>query len=122
MRPNRRILIPRELRLRLIHQRIAIDHITRQFNIVVCELADLSIVHAEDFSFFAGAETQAGDEVHDEEDDAGAAEGVGEARDGVGELVGELDPVAVEPAALDDGEAVEVRYVVARVLLVLADW
>lgn len=77
------------------------------------KFADFHIVDADDFCFFRGAQAQAGDEIHQEENNAGAEEGVGEAGDAVGELVGELDPVAIKPAALDGGEAVEVGYVVA---------
>ena len=52
------------------------------------------------------------DEVEQEEDDAGAAERVDEAGGGAGRLVAELDPVTVEPAALDLGDAVETSNVV----------
>ena len=52
-------------------------------------------------------ERQARNEVEQEQDNAGHDEGVGEAGDGVGELVGELDVVVVDPAAVDDGGTVE---------------
>jgi catalase (peroxidase I) len=55
---------------------------------------------------------QAGHEIQTQQNQTGAAEGVDHARDGVGELVGDLDPVAVEKAASDDGVAVEVGNVV----------
>jgi hypothetical protein len=84
-----------------------------QFNVVVCELADLGIVDTQDLGFFGGAEGEAGDQVHDEEDEAGSAEGVGTSGDGVSELVAELDPVMVEPAAWNLGEAIEMCYVVS---------
>lgn len=77
-----------------------------QFNVVVCELANLSIVDTQDLSFLGGAEGQAGDQVHDEEDEASSTEGVGTSGDGVSELVAELDPVMVEPAAWNLGEAI----------------
>jgi hypothetical protein len=84
-----------------------------QFNVVVCELANLSIVDTQDLSFLGGAEGQAGDQVHDEEDEAGSAEGVGTSGDGVSELVAELHPVMVEPAAWNLGEAIEMCYVIS---------
>ena len=102
------------LRIPIIrHQRITVNNVSRQLNIIIRELSNLSVVHAQHFGLFRCPQFETGDQVHDEEDEAGAAEGVGEAREGVGELVGELDPVSVEPAAVDDGEAVEVGYVVA---------
>jgi hypothetical protein len=82
-------------------------------DIVIGELAELAVVDADDLCFLAGAQRQTGDQVHEEEDDAGAEEGVGEAGDGVRQLVAELDVVAVEPAAGDHGEAVEVGDVVS---------
>ena len=45
--------------------------------------------------------------MHHPQDERGDAEGVSDPGDGVGELVCELDVVAVEPAARDEGEAVE---------------
>ena len=110
---HRALLLGGVLAARIIPQRIPIDDIPRQLHVIVRELADLGVVHAQHLGFLRGAQLQTGDQVHDEEDEAGAAEGVGEAADGVGELVGQLDPVAVEPAAGDGGEAVEVGDVVA---------
>lgn len=91
-----------------------IQHLPRQLNIVIRELANLGVVNTQNLRFFGGAKAQSGDQVHDEEDETGAEEGVGEAGAGVGDLVAELDPVPVEPAAGDGGHAVEVRYVVCR--------
>lgn len=76
-------------------------------NVVVRELAHLSVVDTDDLGLLVGAEAAAGDEVHDPEDDGGHDEGVGDAGGGVGELVAELDPVVVEPASGDDSDAVE---------------
>ena len=89
------------------------DCISHQLHVVVRELPDFGVVHAEDLCFFGSAETEARDEVHDEEDKARAAEAVGEAGEGVGQLVGELHPVSVEPAAGDFGEAIKVSNVLA---------
>lgn len=89
--------------------------VTAQLDVVVGELAQLGVVEARLLLLGGGAQAQAGDEVHDEEDQAGDAEGVGEAGDAVRELVRELDVVVVEPAAVDLGEAVEVCDVVTAV-------
>lgn len=97
----------------LDHTAATNDSITHQLNVIVSKFSDFGVVHAEDLCFFGRAETEARDEIHDEEDEAGADEAVDEARDGVGELVGELHPVSVEPAARDFGEAVKVSNVVA---------
>jgi hypothetical protein len=90
-----------------------IGELASQLNVIIRKLSNLGFVQTEFLFVFADAEGQAWDEVHEEEDDACAKEGVGEAGDAVGKLVGELDPVVVEPAAGDFGEAVEVGYVVA---------
>lgn len=76
-------------------------------NVVVSELAHLGIVNTNDLGLFVGAEAAAGDEVHDPEDDGGHDEGVGDTGGGVSELVAELDPVVVEPASRDSGNAVK---------------
>ena len=70
------------------------------------KLPNLDIVHPHDFVVLGRTKTQSRDEVDEEEDDAAAEEGVGQAGDGVGELVTELDVVFVEPAAVDFGGAV----------------
>ena len=87
-------------------------------DVVVREFAQLMVVDAEDLCFFGGAQAEARDQVHDEENDAGAEERIGEAGDGVGQLVAELDVVPVEPATGDNGHAVEVGDVVALAMLV----
>lgn len=101
------------LALVLVHHVATHDGIAHQLNVVVRKLADFGVVHAEDLCFFGSAETEARDEVHDEEDQARAAEAVGEAGEGVGQLVGELHPVRVEPAAGDFGEAIQMSNVLA---------
>ncbi len=52
------------------------------------------------------------DEIDKQQDQAGADEGIYEADQRVGELVGQLHPMVAEPAALDDGCAVEMGDVV----------
>ena len=89
-----------------------VQDLTGQLNVIVCELADLSIVDTEDLSLFAGTEREAWDQVHDEQDDTGSTERVDASGDGIRQLVAELDPVVVEPSSWDFGEAIKMRYVV----------
>lgn len=87
-----------------------------QLDVVVRKLANLDVVDAEDLFFFGGAELERwnplAEEVEESEDNAGHEEGVEAAGDGIGQLVAHLDPVVVEPAAGEVGEAVEVSNVV----------
>jgi hypothetical protein len=83
-----------------------------------CKFSDLGVVNAKDFSFLAGAEAEAWNQVHDEEDDTGTAKGVGETGDGIGELVTHLDPVVVEPAARDDSKPIKMRNIITECGLV----
>lgn len=53
-----------------------VQDLTSQLNVVVCELADFSIVDSEDLCFFGSAEGESWDEVHNEEDETGTEEGV----------------------------------------------
>lgn len=84
-----------------------------QLNVVVGKLAELSIVQTKLLLLGGHAQAQAGHEVHEEENQAGHDKGVAETRDTVGQLVAELDPVVVEPATVDLGEAVQVGNVVS---------
>lgn len=85
---------------------IRVAQLSLDTDIIVRELAHLSIVDTEDLGSLIATETHAGDEVHDPEDDGGHHEGVGHARSAVGCLVAELDVVVVEPAASDTGGAI----------------
>jgi len=76
-------------------------------DVVVCELAHLSVVDTDNLGLLRGTETEARDEVHDPEDDGGDDKGVAQASARIGELVGELDPVLVDPATGYDSEAIE---------------
>jgi len=105
------VVIARVLAAAVLH---IVQHLAGQLDVVVGELANFGVVDAEDLGLLGGAQREARDQVHDEEDDAGAAERVDAARDRVRQLVAQLDPVVVEPAAGDLGEAVEVRDVVGR--------
>lgn len=90
-------------------------HGAAQLDIIVSELAKLGIVEPNFLLLGRGAQAQARDQVHHEQNDAGDTERPGEPSDAVGELVGQLDVVVVEPAAIDLGESVEVSDVVAVV-------
>jgi hypothetical protein len=89
-----------------------IDDFAGKLYVVVCELADLSVVDAEDLGLLSSAEGEARDQVHQEEDDAGQGEGVEAACHGICELIAELHPVVVEPAAGDHGYAIQMCNVV----------
>lgn len=71
-------------------------------DVVVGELAELVVVHAEQLGLFGGAEVQPGDVVDGEGEDERHGEGPARGGDDVGELDVELAPVVVDPAALDD--------------------
>lgn len=83
-----------------------------ELDVVVGELAELDVVDADLLVLGRDAQAQARDQVHEEQDDAGQHERVREAGDRVGDLERELDVVVVDPAAGDDAEPIEVRYVV----------
>ena len=61
----------------------AIDNVASDFNVVVSKLANLSIVNAHNLILLGGTQAETGDQVEDEQDDAGAEERVGKARDRV---------------------------------------
>ena len=81
-------------------------------NIVVGEFPELRVVDSDDLGLLRCAERKTRDEVHDEKDDAGAEEAVGESGDTVCELICELDVIAIQPAATDGRETVKMRNVV----------
>ena len=101
-----RVLIARILRLAVVDQSIPIEDVSRELHVVVGKFTDLSIVHTKDLSFFTRTKSEAWDEIHEEEDDTGTAERVGETRDRISKLFGELDPVVIEPSPRDHGKAV----------------
>lgn len=90
-----------------------------EFYVIIGKFAELGIIHTDNFVLWGCAEGETGDEVHDKEDEAGAEEGVGETGNTICELVGKLDPVVVEPAAVNDGEAIEMCYVITLEMLVI---
>lgn len=89
----------------------AVD-VASDLDIVVGELAELAVIETHLLLLRADTQRQARDEVHEEQDHAGQDERVGEPGNAVGDLVAELDPVVVDPAAGNLGGAVEVGNVV----------
>ena len=75
--------------------------VAADLDVVVGELAELVVVHAEQFGFFRRAQVQARDEVDGVGDEGGDDEGVGGRGDDVGYLHVHLSVVAVQPAAGD---------------------
>lgn len=84
-----------------------IENLSRELDIVVREFANLGVIDAQDLSILSGAETKTRDQVHDEEDQAGSAEGVETTTERIRKLVGHLDPVLVQPTTVDTGDAVK---------------
>lgn len=106
-----------------------------QPDIIIRELTELGIVHAEDLRLFIAAQAEPGDEVHDPEDDGltaadvsgneeverererethGHDERVAHTRGRVRELDTELSPMVVEPASRDASETVKRSYGLLR--------
>lgn len=61
--------------------------VTADLDVIVCELAELVVVHTQELSLLGGAQVQAGDLVDDEGEDGGDDEGVHGAGDDVGDLL-----------------------------------
>lgn len=61
--------------------------VTADLNVVVCEFAELVIVHTQKLSLFGGTQVQAGNLVDDEGEDGAYDEGVCGAGDDVGNLL-----------------------------------
>lgn len=80
------------------------------------KLANFNIVDTGGFFLLGGAQTQgrheAAEEIQGAKNYAGAEERVSTTTKRIGELVAELNPVLVEPAACDDGVAIEMGNVV----------
>lgn len=86
--------------------------VASKLNVIVGELAELSIIKTKLLLLGRDTERKTRDQVHEEQDDAGDDERVREAGNAVGKLVAELDVVLVDPAAGDLGGAVEVSNVI----------
>ena len=98
----------------LASRRCPREVVSPHFDVVVSELAELIVVHAEQFGLFRGAEVQAGDEVDGVGKNDRHGEGVGGGGDDVGDLHVHLPPVVVDEAASDEAgvDAVEADDVV----------
>lgn len=90
------------LSIRLLVDVVLLGHA----NVVVGELAHLAVVNTDNLRLLGRAETQEGNEVHHPANDRRHDEGVCEASGGVGKLVAKLDPVVVDPASIDGGQAI----------------
>jgi hypothetical protein len=75
--------------------------VTADLHVVVGELAKLVVVHAQEFSFFGGAQLEAGDLVDGEREDGANGEGVGGDGYYVGDLLVDGGGSAGDGAALD---------------------
>lgn len=82
-------------------------------DVVVGKLAELAIIQPNFLLVGADTQRQAGNEVHEEQDDAGDHKRVREPGNTVSELIAELDVVVVDPTAGDLRRAVKVGNVVA---------
>ena len=90
----------------------SIGDLALMLNIIVGEFPKLRVIDSDDFRLLRCAEGKTRDEVHDEKDEAGAEEAIGETGDTVGELISELDVIAVQPAAIDGRETVKMGNIV----------
>lgn len=91
---------------------ISITSLTSQLNVIISELSKLSIIQSNILLLSRSTEAQAWNKVHEKEDQAGTAEGVCEAGNGVSKLVCKLDVVLVDPAARNLTSAIKSGYVV----------
>lgn len=89
-----------------------IVHRAAQLDIVVGEFAELGIIQPQLFLVERSAQAEARNQVHHEEDDTGDDKRPREASNTVGKLVGQLNIVVVEPAAIDFRESVKMRDVI----------
>lgn len=76
--------------------------ITTDLDVIVGELAELVVVHTEEFGFFRGAEMKTGDLVDAEGEERAHDECVGSAGHNVRDLNVHLLPVVVDPSSLGD--------------------
>jgi len=74
-------------------------------DIVVCELAHLSVVNTDNLGLLRSTKAEARDKVHAPEDDGSDDKGVAKASARIGELVANLDPVAVDPTTYNRCQA-----------------
>lgn len=91
-------------------------HVTQLLYVVVGELAELGIIDSHFFFLGSGSELQAGKPTREkgqsQQNDAGHGKRVRHSRHRVSQLNGKLNPVLVDPAAINLGDAVQMRNVV----------
>lgn len=71
--------------------------VATDLHVIVCELAQLVIVHAEKLGFFGSSELEAWNLIDDESEDGGDDEGVSGGSADVAELDIELLPIVLDP-------------------------
>ena len=76
------------------------------------KFSEFSIIDTEDLSLFAGTKRKSRNQIHNEQNDAGNKEGVRKSSHGIGNLITELNPVAINPtkrlAVVDDVASVQI--------------
>ena len=77
-----------------------------------CELANFGVIDTQYLRLFVGTKVETGDQIHTEEDDAGASKRICTACNRVGDLIGKLDPVVIEPSTSNERISVQVSNVV----------
>lgn len=75
----------------------AISHVSGQLDIVVGKLAELTVIETELLLLGRDAQRQAGDEVHEEQEDAREDKGPAKGGAGASNLVAKLDKVSINP-------------------------
>lgn len=102
--------------LRCFGCRLPCKIIPSHLYIIICELAELVVVHSEELSLFGRTKLQAWNKVDGEGEDGGYDEGVSCASYDIRDLDVELLVVVVDPASVDDAcaDAVQADYVVGR--------
>lgn len=115
--------------LRAFH---TVDNVTGDLNIIILEkkmsenvaladprskkayskFADFGIINTHYLIFLWRAQAKTRNEVHSEKNDTGSEEGICHSSDRVSKLVSQLDIVLVNPAAIDFGDAIQVRNVI----------
>jgi len=74
---------------------------------VISELPEVGVIHASSLFLLRSAERKARDLVHDEKNEIGDEERPSHSRAGVSQLITDLDPVTVQPAAREGDGVVE---------------
>lgn len=104
---------------RVMRQRVVVLRglgLTSKLDVIISELANLNVVDTKNFLLLGGAEPESREpgaqEAKSTEDNAGTTEGVGTASNRVSNLVAKLDPVVVQPAAVNLSGTIEVGNVI----------